>query len=37
MGTTFGAGDGSSTFNLPDLRGEFVRGLDDGRNVDGGR
>ena len=37
IGTTFGAGDGSSTFNLPDLRGEFVRGLDDGRNVDGGR
>ncbi|MCK9131735.1 phage tail protein [Haemophilus influenzae] len=30
IGTTFGAGDGSSTFNLPDLRGEFVRGLDDG-------
>lgn len=37
IGTTFGAGDGRSTFNLPDLRGEFVRGLDDGRNVDGGR
>lgn len=37
IGTTFGAGDGSSTFNLPDLRGEFVRGLDDGRNVDAGR
>ena len=37
IGTTFGAGDGQTTFNLPDLRGEFVRGLDDGRNVDGGR
>ena len=37
IGTTFGAGDGRSTFNLPDLRGEFVRGLDDGRNIDGGR
>ena len=37
IGTTFGAGDGRTTFNLPDLRGEFVRGLDDGRNVDGGR
>ncbi|MBS6000320.1 MAG: tail fiber protein [Haemophilus haemolyticus] len=37
IGTTFGAGDGRSTFNLPDLRGEFVRGLDDGRNVDAGR
>lgn len=37
IGTRFGAGDGSSTFNLPDLRGEFVRGWDDGRGVDGGR
>lgn len=37
IGTTFGAGDGSTTFNLPDLRGEFVRGWDDGRGVDGGR
>lgn len=37
IGTTFGAGDGRSTFNLPDLRGEFVRGLDDGRNIDNGR
>ncbi|MGY5794128.1 phage tail protein len=24
IGTTFGAGDGSTTFNLPDLRGEFI-------------
>lgn len=37
IGTTFGAGNGFSTFNLPDLRGEFIRGLDDGRGVDGGR
>jgi len=37
IGTTFGAGDGSTTFNLPDMRGEFVRGLDDGRGVDSGR
>lgn len=37
IGTTFGVGDGSTTFNLPDLRGEFVRGLDDGRGVDAGR
>lgn len=37
IGTTFGAGDGSTTFNLPDLRGEFLRGLDDGRGVDSGR
>lgn len=26
IGTTFGIGDGSSTFNVPDLRGRFVRG-----------
>lgn len=37
VGTTFGAGDGKTTFNLPDLRGEFLRGLDDGRGVDLGR
>lgn len=37
IGTTYGAGDGSTTFVLPDLRGEFVRGLDDGRGVDTGR
>lgn len=37
IGTTFGAGDGSTTFNLPDLRGEFVRGWDHGRGVDSGR
>lgn len=37
IGTTYGAGNGSTTFNLPDLRGEFIRGLDDGRGVDSGR
>lgn len=37
IGTTFGAGDGSTTFNLPDLRGEFIRGWDDGRGTDTGR
>ena len=26
IGTAFGAGDGEATFNLPDLRNEFVRG-----------
>lgn len=26
IGTAFGAGDGSTTFNIPDLRGEFLRG-----------
>ncbi|BBG31085.1 phage tail protein [Zymobacter palmae] len=37
IGTTFGGGDGATTFNLPDLRGEFIRGWDNGRGVDGGR
>ena len=34
IGTTWGAGNGSSTFNVPDLRGEFVRGWDNGRGID---
>ncbi|MBC8984099.1 tail fiber protein [Pseudomonas lurida] len=34
VGTMYGAGDGSTTFNVPDLRGEFVRGFDDARGVD---
>ena len=29
IGTTYGAGDGSSTFNLPDLRGRVAAGKDD--------
>lgn len=37
IGTTFGAGDGVTTFAIPDIRGEFVRGLDDGRGIDAGR
>ena len=37
VGSTYGSGDGSTTFKLPDLRGEFVRGWDDGRGVDTGR
>lgn len=37
IGTQYGAGNGSSTFNLPDLRGEFVRGYDHGRGIDSGR
>jgi microcystin-dependent protein len=28
IGTTYGAGDGSTTFNLPDLRGNVVAGKD---------
>jgi microcystin-dependent protein len=33
----FGDGDGSTTFNVPDLRGEFLRGWDDSRAVDASR
>lgn len=29
IGTTYGTGDGSTTFNLPDLRGRVVAGQDD--------
>ncbi|WP_304349761.1 tail fiber protein [Comamonas testosteroni] len=37
LGTLYGAGNGSSTFNLPDLRGEFPRFWDDARGVDPSR
>tara|TARA_R110000744_G_scaffold335063_1_gene440418 strand:+ start:518 stop:1396 length:879 start_codon:yes stop_codon:yes gene_type:complete len=37
IGTTYGAGDGSTTFLVPDLRSEFLRGWDDSRGVDVGR
>lgn len=37
IGTTFGAGDGATTFNVPEVRGEFIRCLADGRAVDTGR
>ena len=33
IGTTYGSGDGSTTFTLPDLRGYFLRGS--GTNSDG--
>jgi len=33
IGTTWGSGDGSTTFNVPDLRGMFVRGT--GTNATG--
>lgn len=36
IGTTYGSASGS-TFNVPDLRGEFIRGWDDARGVDTGR
>lgn len=38
IGTTFGPGNGFTSFTLPDLRGEFVRSWSDGRGgVDAGR
>lgn len=33
IGTSYGAGDNSTTFNVPDLRGYFIRGQ--GTNADG--
>jgi microcystin-dependent protein len=36
-GILYGAGDSTTTFNLPDLRGYFVRGWDDSAGVDVGR
>jgi microcystin-dependent protein len=36
-GTTFGVGDGSTTFNVPDLRGYFPRGWADDGSIDSGR
>ena len=37
IGTTYGDGDGSTTFLLPDLRGEFIRGWAHGKSTDSGR
>ena len=37
IGTNWGAGDGSTTFNLPDLRGRTVAGLDNMGGSDAGR
>ncbi|HFK5622929.1 TPA: phage tail protein [Enterobacter cloacae] len=37
IGTTWGSGDGVNTFNLPDARGVFIRGLDNGKGYDSGR
>lgn len=34
IGTSWGSGDGTSTFNIPDLRGVFLRGVDYSRNLD---
>lgn len=34
VGTTWGSGDGSTTFAIPDFRGWFMRGLDGGSGND---
>lgn len=34
IGSTWGNGDGSTTFHLPDLRGRFIRGVDGAANRD---
>lgn len=36
IGTTFGAGDGSTTFNLPDPRNVFIRGVNASTRTIGG-
>lgn len=37
IGTAHGAGNGTTTFGLPDYRAEFLRGNDNGRGIDTGR
>jgi len=37
IGTTYGTGDGSTTFNVPDLRGRLVAGQDDMGGVSANR
>lgn len=37
VGTRYGLGDGSNTFNIPDVRGDVIRGYDDGRGIDPAR
>lgn len=34
IGEVYGVGDGSTTFNLPDFRGQFLRGWDHGAGID---
>lgn len=37
IGTSYGVGDGATTFNIPDMRGRFPRGWDNGLGADPGR
>lgn len=37
IGTSFGSGDGSTTFNLPDSGGKVLRAWVDGQTIDSGR
>lgn len=37
IGTTYGIGDGSTTFNIPNPQGYFMRVLDNGAGIDPGR
>jgi hypothetical protein len=37
LGTAYGVGDGSTTFNVPEARGEFPRFWDASRGIDAGR
>jgi microcystin-dependent protein len=37
IGTLYGPGDGTTTFNLPNLNGQFLRGWDSSGSVDPGR
>jgi microcystin-dependent protein len=37
IGTTHGAGDGVTDFNLPNLNGQFIRGFDKSGKIDPGR
>jgi hypothetical protein len=34
VGVSFGAGDGKTTFHLPDMRGRFLRGVDHSKGMD---
>ena len=36
IGTNFGVGDGSTTFNVPDLRGKFIAGWNAGTTIASG-